>query len=278
VYEELKRTMKNQSEGISFSFGANWKRYLNSLTIEKIQIAKQSLKDFLGNVTGKTCIDIGSGSGIFSYLMYVLGAKEVTSIDVDLFSVQCAQYLKRKVKNPEIWKIYQGSILDDSFISQFDKYDIVYSWGVLHHTGNMWKAIKNAASLVNDNGILFIAIYNKTRRSKFWLKVKKVYNLSPQIGKRLMNFILLSVMYFILPIISLKNPLNLLKNYKKKRGMDPMIDIRDWLGGYPFEVATFKEVVNFLKKIDQNFRLIKYHKVNLNASENNEFVFKNEKF
>jgi 2-polyprenyl-6-hydroxyphenyl methylase/3-demethylubiquinone-9 3-methyltransferase len=278
VYEELKRTMKNQSEGISFSFGANWKRYLNSLTIEKIQIAKQSLKDFLGNVTGKTCIDIGSGSGIFSYLMYVLGAKEVTSIDVDLFSVQCAQYLKRKVKNPEIWKIYQGSILDDSFISQFDKYDIVYSWGVLHHTGNMWKAIKNAASLVNDNGILFIAIYNKTRRSKFWLKVKKVYNLSPQIGKKLMNFILLSVMYFILPIISLKNPLNLLKNYKKKRGMDPMIDIRDWLGGYPFEVATFKEVVNFLKKIDQNLRLIKYHKVNLNASENNEFVFKNEKF
>ena len=270
--------MKNQIDGISFSFGKNWKKYLSSLTIEKIQIAKQSLKDFLGNITGKTCIDIGSGSGIFSYLMYVLGAKEVTSIDVDLFSVQCAQYLKRKVKNPEIWKIYQGSILDDSFISQFDKYDIVYSWGVLHHTGNMWKAIKNAASLVNDNGILFIAIYNKTRRSKFWLKVKKVYNLSPQIGKKLMNFILLSVMYFILPIISLKNPLNLLKNYKKKRGMDPMIDIRDWLGGYPFEVATFKEVVNFLKKIDQNLRLIKYHKVNLNASENNEFVFKNEKF
>ena len=270
--------MKNPEQIKTFSFGANWKRYLNSLTLEKIQIAKQSLKDFLGNITGKTCIDIGSGSGIFSYLMYALGAKEVTSIDVDLFSVQCARYLKSKVQSPERWNIYQGSILDDSFISQFSKYYIVYSWGVLHHTGNMWKAIKNAASLVNDNGILFIAIYNKTKRSKFWLEVKRVYNLSPQIGKKFMNFLLLSEMYFILPLFSLKNPLKVLKNYKNKRGMDPMTDIRDWLGGYPFEVATFKEIVTFLSQIDQNFRLIKYHKVNLSSSANNEFVFKNEKF
>ena len=276
--EQLKKTLTSKNNRISFSFGANWKRYLNSLTIEKIQIAKQSLKDFLGNVTGKTCIDIGSGSGIFSYLMYTLGAKEVSSIDVDLFSVQCAKYLKSKVKRPERWNIYQGSILDDSFISQFKKYDIVYSWGVLHHTGNMWKAIENVASLVNDNGILFIAIYNKTKRSKFWLDVKRVYNLSPPIGKRFMNFLLLSIMYFILPLLSLRNPLIMLKNYKNKRGMDPMTDIRDWLGGYPFEVATFKEIVTFLNQIDHNFRLIKYNKVNPSSSANNEFVFKNEKF
>ena len=161
--EEFKRNLKNKIEGISFSFGANWKRYLDSLTIEKIQIAKQSLKDFLGNITGKTCIDIGSGSGIFSYSMYALGAKEVTSIDNDPFSVQCASYLKSKVKNPERWNIYQGSILDKIFISQIGKYDIVYSWGVLHHTGNMWEAIKNAVSLVNDNGIFYLAVYNKTK-------------------------------------------------------------------------------------------------------------------
>ena len=262
---------------ISFSFGENWKKYLNSLTIEKIQIAKQSLKDFLGNITGKTCIDIGSGSGIFSYSMYALGAKEVTSIDNDPFSVQCANYLKSKVKNPERWNIYQGSILDKIFISQIGKYDIVYSWGVLHHTGNMWEAIKNAASLVNDNGIFYLAIYNKTRSSRFWLKVKKIYNFSPKIGKKFMNFLLFSDMYFILPLLSLKNPLIRLKNYKKKRGMDPMTDVKDWLGGYPFEVATFREIVTFLNKINQNFKLIKYNKVNPNVNANNELVFKNVK-
>jgi len=275
--EEFKRNLKNKIDGISFSFGANWKRYLDSLTIEKIQIAKQSLKDFLGNITGKTCIDIGSGSGIFSYSMYALGAKEITSIDNDPFSVQCANYLKSKVKNPERWNIYQGSILDKIFISQIGKYDIVYSWGVLHHTGNMWEAIKNAASLVNDNGIFYLAIYNKTRSSRFWLKVKKIYNLSPKIGKKLMNFLLFSAMYFILPSLSLKNPLIKLKNYKKNRGMDPMTDVRDWLGGYPFEVATFKEIVTFFNRIDQNFKLVKYNKVNLGTNANNELVFKNKK-
>ena len=274
--EEFKRNLKNKIDGISFSFGANWKRYLDSLTIEKIQIAKQSLKDFLGNITGKTCIDIGSGSGIFSYSMYALGAKEVTSIDNDPFSVQCANYLKSKVKNPERWNIYQGSILDKIFISQIGKYDIVYSWGVLHHTGNMWEAIKNAASLVNDNGIFYLAIYNKTKSSRFWLEVKKIYNLTPKMGKILMNFLLFFAMYFILPLLSLKNPLIRLKNYNKKRGMDPMTDVKDWLGGYPFEVATFREIVTFLR-IDQNFKLIKYNRVNPGRNANNELVFKNVK-
>ncbi len=276
--EQFKRNLKNKIDGISFSFGENWKKYLKSLTIEKVQIAKQSLKDYLGNIKGKTCVDIGSGSGLFSYSMYALGAKEVTSIDIDSFSVQCANYLKSKVKNPERWNIYQGSILDKIFISQIGKYDIVYSWGVLHHTGNIWEAIKNAASLVNDNGIFFLAIYNKTKSSRFWLKVKKIYNLSPKIGKILMNFLLFSVMYFILPLLSLSNPLIKLKNYKKKRGMDPMTDVKDWLGGYPFEVATFKEIVTFFNRIDQNFKLVKYHKVNPSANANNELVFKNEKY
>jgi len=273
--EQFKRNLKNKIDGISFSFGENWKKYLNSLTIEKVQIAKQSLKDYLGNIKGKTCVDIGSGSGLFSYSMYALGAKEVTSIDIDSFSVQCANYLKSKVKNPERWNIYQGSILDKIFISQIGKYDIVYSWGVLHHTGNIWEAIKNAASLVNDNGVFFLAIYNKTKSSRFWLKVKKIYNLSPKIGKKLMNFLLFSVMYFILPLLSLKNPLIKLKNYKKTRGMDPMTDVKDWLGGYPFEVATFDELIDFIKKLNPNFKLVKYNKVTSDA--NNELVFKNEK-
>ena len=275
--EEFPKNLKNKIDGISFSFGKNWKNYLNSLTVEKIQIAKQSLKDFLGNITGKTCIDIGSGSGIFSYSMFALGAKEITSVDIDSFSVQCSNYLRKKVKNPERWNIYQGSILDKKFISQFGKYDIVYSWGVLHHTGNMWEAIKNAASLVNDNGVFFLAIYNKTKSSRFWLEVKKIYNLSPRIGKKLMNFLLFSVMYFILPLLSLKNPLIRLKNYKKNRDMDPMTDVKDWLGGYPFEVATFKEIVTFLNRIDQNFKLVKYNKVNPGVNANNELVFKNVK-
>ena len=52
--EEFNQNLKNIIDGISFSFGKNWRNYLNSLTPEKIRIAKQSLKEFLGVIKGKS--------------------------------------------------------------------------------------------------------------------------------------------------------------------------------------------------------------------------------
>ena len=264
--------MIRKNNFITFSFGKNWKNYLKTLTTEKIFIAKKSLLDFLGDVKNKAFLDIGSGSGLFSYSAYLLGAKQITSFDIDPFSIQCAKFLRSKVKNPEIWKIGMGSILDKRFISQIGNFDIVYSWGVLHHTGKMWDAIRNAASLVKEDGLLFIAIYNKSRNSKFWLRIKKLYNRSPKIGKIIMNFSYFLIGYFLLPLVNMNNPFNKLKEYKKKRGMSPFIDIKDWFGGYPYQYATFKEVKNFIKKVNSQFKLIKFKKVN--GSSNNEFLFK----
>ena len=60
---EFESRLKKKIDGISFSFGKNWQNYLKSLTKEKISIAKQSLLDFLGDIDGKSCIDVGNGSG-----------------------------------------------------------------------------------------------------------------------------------------------------------------------------------------------------------------------
>ena len=191
--EQFENKLKRKANNISFSFGKNWQRYLDSLTKEEILNAKKSLTEFLGNVENKTFVDIGCGSGLFSYSMYLLGAKKITSFDVDPFSVKCAEFLRNNVKNPDRWEIKYGSILDKNFISKFQKYDIVYSWGVLHHTGEMWEAIKNASSFVKKNGLFYIAIYNKTGTSNAWLRIKKLYNILPKIGKQILDFSLFSI-------------------------------------------------------------------------------------
>jgi len=150
-------------ERTTFSFGKNWQIFLKGLSEDRFRNAELSLIEFLNmdDLKGKSFLDIGCGSGLFSYAAFTLRADKIVSFDVDPFSVECCKYLHKKANHPGNWKIYEGSILSNNFISQLQTFDIVYAWGVLHHTGNMWQAIKNSLQLVNDNGLYYISIYNK---------------------------------------------------------------------------------------------------------------------
>lgn len=239
-----------------FSFGKNWQQFLGKVTPEKIDGAKRSLTTFLqGNpIRGKTFIDIGCGSGLFSLAAVLNGAANVVSVDVDEFSLKCAQYLKEKFAPQASWNIVKGSALDERFLSTLGQYDIVYSWGVLHHTGDMYRALNNVIRLVRPSGLLFLAIYNKFRRSDgllqsllvgtsdFWLRVKRLYNTGGLLKKKMI--IAFYYMYVILlSILSLKNPFQ--KKNVLRRGMDFHTNVLDWLGGYPYEFATSDELIIF---------------------------------
>ena len=236
-----------------FGFGKNWKSFLHNVNDDIIRNAENSGKEWLGvpDLNGKTFLDVGSGSGLFSLAARNLGAK-VYSFDYDKDSVDCARILKKKYHpGDENWHIERGDALSPEYLSKYDKCDIVYSWGVLHHTGNMYKGLDNVSQLVKDNGKLFIAIYNDQGKwTKCWTVVKKLYNIAPDPLKFLIVipcFIRLWGPTTIKDFLRFK-PFNRWNTYKEERGMSPFVDVLDWVGGYPFEVATPEEIFDFYKK------------------------------
>jgi 2-polyprenyl-3-methyl-5-hydroxy-6-metoxy-1,4-benzoquinol methylase len=244
-----------------FEFGKNWKNFLKKITNERIDIAKNSLVKMLGsdNLSNNKFIDIGCGSGLFSLSARNLGAK-VFSFDFDEFSVWCTENLRERFNFvDENWIVRQGSIIDREFVNSLGKFDIVYSWGVLHHTGKMWSAIDNAIHLVDNKGTLFISIYNdQGLKSHFWWAIKWFYNYLPKLLKKPFAYITSFLIIFIMLVkytLKLK-PMVILGpmfNYKKNRGMDYMTDIIDWYGGFPYEFANYDYLIDYIE--DKGFKL-----------------------
>jgi|SRR5262245_569066 len=261
-----------------FAFGQNWRRFIDDVDDGRIQEAEGSLSSMLGltDLRGRSFLDIGSGSGLFSLAAARLGAGPVLSIDYDAESVATTREIKRRFLPEADWAIERGDVTDGSFLARIGTYDVVYAWGVLHHTGAIWHALDNTCRRVGEGGILFVSIYNdQGRKSRAWRRVKQRYNRLPQLLRPpfavavMLPFELRSFTGALIRC----NPGKYVREWTqpRRRGMSRWHDLLDWVGGYPFEVARPEEVFEFCR--DRGFELLRLQTCG-GSSGNNQFVFR----
>ena len=264
----------NQDSEARFEFGHNWYDFIRkNFGAEKVKLSQEHMLSFLKrtDLSGLSFLDIGCGSGLHSIAALQAGAGLVYSFDYDQDSVNATVYVKQQIGEPDSWTIEQGSVLDDDYMAHLAQFDLVYSWGVLHHTGDVWHALRNAAERVKPGGLLYIALYSADVQvdppAEFWLDIKRKYVASGWLHRRQMDLWYIWRFYMNRRIWNLPRFFMRIREYEKGRGMSLFTDVRDWLGGWPMEFVYDADAIAFCEGL--GFKLKRL----ATGEANSEFLF-----
>jgi 2-polyprenyl-6-hydroxyphenyl methylase/3-demethylubiquinone-9 3-methyltransferase len=229
-----------------FEFGRNWERLVPEVDESRVQAAMRDISSFFQrDLAGLSFLDVGCGSGLSSYAAYRLGARSITSVDIDPKNVANVRRIKQRFEvDPSYpWACEVRSIVDPDDVMRLPHSDVVYAWGVLHHTGAMWDAISNSASLVNPGGFLYLMLYRDAWSAPLWRAIKRRYVRSGAGVKFVLRNTFAAALIAGL-IIKGRNPRRVMRDYgRNSRGMSWYVDVTDWVGGYPFEYTAAEAVI-----------------------------------
>lgn len=232
-----------------FAFGRNWASYAQSVDEGQIKEAEIGLLRLLGGEPPRvrSFLDIGSGSGLHSLAALRLGANHVHAVDIDEDSVATTRALLSRFAQDRKWKVEHASVFDLTPES-LGEFDLVYSWGVLHHTGNLDRAVRCAAHLVRPGGLFLFALYRRIWADFFWRHEKRWYSRASPAAQTRARAVYTALFRVGLRITG-RRFVDYKAGYCSNRGMEFQHDVHDWMGGWPYESVTPAEVEALMRAL-----------------------------
>jgi 2-polyprenyl-6-hydroxyphenyl methylase/3-demethylubiquinone-9 3-methyltransferase len=240
-------SLKNVSS--HFAFGRNWASYAELIDEPRIAEAKDGLVRLLGRETlaGKSFLDLGCGSGLHAVAAARLGASRIVAVDIDPDAVATTRrVLPRHAPNAS-FEARELSVFDLA-PETCGRFAVVYSWGVLHHTGAMREAMERAAGAVEPGGLFAFALYHRTRMCAFWAGEKRWYSRATPRAQALARKVYVALLRLRFRLAG-RDFRAYVAGYKSMRGMDFAHDVHDWLGGYPYESISAPEVEALMRRL-----------------------------
>ena len=242
-----KRSLKDVST--HFAFGRNWASYADLIDDRRIKEAKDALVRLVGAETlaGTTFLDLGCGAGLNAVAAAQLGASHIVAVDVDpVAAATTRRVLPRHAPNAS-FEVHELSVFDLT-PETFGRFAVVYSWGVLHHTGAMHEAMETAARVVAPGGLFAFALYHRTRMCGWWQREKRWYSRASPRAQELARKAYVALLRLRFGLTG-RDFSSYVANYKSLRGMDFAHDVHDWMGGYPYESISAPEVDTVMRRL-----------------------------
>jgi len=141
-----------------------WREKVDTMILDELGLAP-------ANLAGKKALDVGCGQGRWAYGLKKIGC-DVLGIDTSPSAIELARKWGLNAKVMNLFEISNAGLAG--------QFDLVWCWGVIHHTADPERAFRSVVDAARRGGLIHCYVYSRprSRRVRVMREVLKPFGFS----------------------------------------------------------------------------------------------------